>query len=52
MPSASACFVGRWAPTVLILSNRFADKARPLSGLDPKLDEISEKERSSKFPKP
>lgn len=38
-------FVGLWAPTFLILSNRFdrfADKARPLPGLDPKLDEPSE----------
>lgn len=33
-------FVGLWAPTLLILSNRFdryADKARPLPGLDPKV---------------
>ena len=33
-------FVGLWAPTLLILSNlfdRFADKARPLPGLDPTL---------------
>lgn len=38
-------FVGLWAPTLLILSNRFdrfADKASPLPGLDPKLDAISE----------
>jgi len=37
-------FVGLWAPTLLILSNRFdrfADKARPLPGLDPELDEIA-----------
>ena len=35
-------FVGLWAPTLLILSNRFdryADKARALPGLDPKLHE-------------
>lgn len=35
-------FIGLWAPTLLILSNRFdryADKARPLPGLDPKLHE-------------
>jgi hypothetical protein len=34
-------FIGLWAPTLLILSNRFdryADKARPLPGLDPRLD--------------
>ena len=34
-------FIGLWAPTLLILSNRFdryADKARPLPGLDVKLD--------------
>jgi hypothetical protein len=40
-------FIGLWAPTLLILSNRFdryADKARPLPGLDPKLDEIAGKE--------
>jgi hypothetical protein len=33
-------FVGLWAPTLLILSNRFdryADKARPLPGLDPRV---------------
>ena len=33
-------FVGLWAPTLLILSShfdRFADKARPLPGLDPTL---------------
>jgi hypothetical protein len=33
-------FVGLWAPTFLILSNRFdrfADKAKPLPGLDPTL---------------
>lgn len=32
-------FVGLWAPTLLILSNRFdryADKARDLAGLDPR----------------
>jgi hypothetical protein len=31
-------FVGLWAPTLLILSNRFdryADKAKSLAGLDP-----------------
>lgn len=40
-------FIGLWAPTLLILSNRFdryADKARPLPGLDPKLDEVTDKE--------
>ena len=34
-------FIGLWAPTLLILSSRFdryADKARPLPGLDVKLD--------------
>ena len=34
-------FIGLWSPTLLILSNRFdryADKARPLPGLDPKFD--------------
>ncbi|MEQ1850562.1 MAG: hypothetical protein ABMA01_03120 [Chthoniobacteraceae bacterium] len=39
-------FIGLWAPTLLILSNRFdryADKARPLPGLDPKLDEVADK---------
>jgi hypothetical protein len=39
-------FIGLWAPTLLILSNRFdrfADKARPLPGLDPKLDEFAGK---------
>jgi hypothetical protein len=50
-PEASAhaerfgIFVGLWAPTLLILSNRFdryADKARPLPGLDPKLHEVSD----------
>ncbi len=33
-------FIGLWAPTLLILSNRFdryADKARPLPGLDPRV---------------
>jgi hypothetical protein len=33
-------FIGLWAPTLLILSNRFdryADKARVLPGTDPKL---------------
>ena len=33
-------FIGIWAPTLLILSNRFdryADKAAQLPGLDPKL---------------
>ncbi len=37
-------FVGLWAPTLLILSNRFdrfADKARPLPGLDPTLHHAS-----------
>ena len=32
-------FVGLWAPTLLILSNRFdryADKARKVAGLDPR----------------
>ncbi len=36
-------FIGLWAPTLLILSNRFdryADKARPLPGLDVKLDRL------------
>jgi hypothetical protein len=36
-------FIGLWAPTLLILSNRFdryADKARPLPGLDPRLDTL------------
>ena len=40
-------FVGFWAPTLLILSNRcdrYADKARPLPGLDAKLDAIPEDE--------
>ena len=40
-------FVGLWAPTLLILSNRcdrYADKARPLPGLDAKLDAIPEDE--------
>lgn len=40
-------FVGLWAPTLLILSNRFdrfADKARSLPRLDPKLDAIPEEE--------
>lgn len=35
-------FIGLWSPTLLILSNRFdryADKARPLPGLDPNLHE-------------
>lgn len=35
-------FVGLWAPTLLILSNRFdrfADKAKPLPGLDPRMIE-------------
>lgn len=38
-------FIGLWAPTLLILSNRFdrfADKAQPLPGLDRGLDAISE----------
>ena len=38
-------FVGLWSPTLLILSNRFdryADKARPLPGLDPKVHEAME----------
>jgi hypothetical protein len=38
-------FVGLWAPTLLILSNRFdryADKARLLPGLDPKLDAVTD----------
>ena len=36
-------FIGLWAPTLLILSNRFdryADNARPLPGLDPKIDTL------------
>lgn len=36
-------FVGLWAPTLLILSNRFdryADKARILPGMDPRLHEV------------
>ena len=40
-------FVGLWAPTLLILSNRFdryADKARPLPGLDPAILEAIEEE--------
>lgn len=40
-------FVGLWAPTLLILSNRFdrfADKARPLPGLDPTLHQPQEGE--------
>jgi len=41
-------FVGLWAPTLLILSNRFdrfADKAKTLPGLDPAIhDEESEPE--------
>lgn len=35
-------FVGLWAPTLLILSNRFdrfADKARPLPGMKPEYTE-------------
>jgi hypothetical protein len=35
-------FIGLWAPTLLILSNRFdryADKAAQLPGLDPELTE-------------
>ncbi|MGI9241817.1 MAG: hypothetical protein ACR2RV_13525 [Verrucomicrobiales bacterium] len=35
-------FIGLWAPTLLILSNRFdryADKAAELPGLDPKVTE-------------
>lgn len=34
-------FIGLWAPTLLILSNRFdryADKAAQLPGLDPKVN--------------
>ena len=41
-------FVGLWAPTLLILSNRFdryADKARPLPGLDPTLHDIADERR-------
>jgi hypothetical protein len=37
-------FIGLWAPTLLILSNRFdryADKADRLPGLDPKITEES-----------
>ena len=33
-------FIGLWAPTLLILSNRFdryADKAVPLPGMDPEI---------------
>lgn len=40
-------FIGLWAPTLLILSNRFdryADKARPLPGLDPDLARKLEEE--------
>lgn len=40
-------FIGLWAPTLLILSNRFdryADKARPLPGLDPTLLKTLEEE--------
>lgn len=38
-------FIGLWAPTLLILSNRFdryADKARPLPGLDPRMDKLAD----------
>ena len=38
-------FVGLWAPTFLILSNRFdrfADKAKPLPGQDPSLHDLSD----------
>ena len=41
-------FVGLWAPTLLILSNRFdryADKAEGLPGLDPKITEEQEIEK-------
>ena len=40
-------FIGLWAPTLLILSNRFdrfADKARELPGMDPGLHEAREPE--------
>jgi hypothetical protein len=40
-------FIGLWAPTLLILSNRFdryADKARPLPGLDPELEKVADAE--------
>jgi hypothetical protein len=40
-------FIGLWAPTLLILSNRFdryADKARPLPGLDPRVLAAAEEE--------
>lgn len=43
-------FVGLWAPTLLILSNRFdrfADKAREVPGLDPDIDESSGEETDS-----
>lgn len=43
-------FVGLWAPTLLILSNRFdrfADKAREVPGLDPDIDDSSEEEADS-----
>lgn len=36
-------FNGLWAPTLLILSNRFdryADEARPLPGLDPRIETL------------
>ncbi|MFT4546364.1 MAG: hypothetical protein ACI8XO_000136 [Verrucomicrobiales bacterium] len=38
-------FIGLWAPTLLILSNRFdryADKARQLPGMDPNVHEEQE----------
>jgi hypothetical protein len=42
-------FVGIWSPTLLILSNRFdryADKARILPGMDPKLHEQTSESES------
>lgn len=40
-------FIGIWAPTLLILSNRFdryADKAAQLPGLDPKVTDEQEED--------
>jgi hypothetical protein len=45
-------FIGLWAPTLLIMSNRFdryADKARPLPGLDPKLDVLPDEAAEEGF---
>jgi hypothetical protein len=38
-------FIGLWVPTLLILSNRFdryADKARPLPGMDPRVTGVAD----------